>query len=220
MVPNSHNRSLRVEKMGRIAYGPMLTLQEERQRQVIDGAADDTLFLLEHSPVVTLGRNSLPENVLVSPEALAARGVDYFETGRGGDVTYHGPGQIVGYPIIQLQEHERDVKAYVYGLEEMLIRTAADYGIVAARVAGMRGIWVNNDKLAAIGVRLSRWTTMHGFALNVSTVLDGFSVIVPCGLHGRGVTSLERLLGTAPPMSEVEDRLIHHFAAIFGRQVV
>lgn len=210
-------RPLRVERLGRVPYAPMLALQEARHAAVAAGDVDDTLFLLEHPKVVTLGRNSGAGHVLLSEAALRARGFDYCVTGRGGDVTYHGPGQIVGYPILALDEPERDIKAYVYRLEEVLIRTAADFGVTAERVAGLRGIWVGNDKLAAIGVRLARWVTMHGFALNVSTDLDDFGVMVPCGLHGRGVTSLTRLLQRDVALAAVEARLEAHCAAVLER---
>jgi len=203
--------------MGMTAYGAMLALQERRHREVRDDEQDDTLFLLEHLPVVTSGKNTGTGHLLADKAELKRRGVSLFETGRGGDVTYHGPGQIVGYPIVQLFDDERDIRKYVWCLEELLIRTAADFGVEAQRVEGLRGIWVGNDKLAAIGVRISRWTTMHGFALNVSTDLSGFDLIVPCGLHGRGVTSLERLLGEAPPLSVVEDRLSIHASELLAR---
>ena len=210
-------RALRVERMGMTAYGTMLALQESRHGQVRDDQQDDTLFLLEHLPVVTTGKNTGTGHILADHDELKRRGVTLYETGRGGDVTYHGPGQIVGYPIVQLCDEERDIRRYVGCLEEILIRTAADFGVKAERVQGLRGIWVGNDKLAAIGVRISRWTTMHGFALNVTTDLSGFDLIVPCGLHGRGVTSLQRLLGESPPLSVVEDRLSIHAAEFLGR---
>jgi lipoyl(octanoyl) transferase len=212
-----HPKQLRVERFSRVPYGPMLALQEARHAAVAAGEADDTLFLLEHEAVITTGRNTGDGHVLVSRAALQARGVAFFETGRGGDVTYHGPGQLVGYPILALQPDEQDVKGYVYRLEEILIRTAADFGVRAERVPGLRGIWVGNDKLAAIGVRLARWVTMHGFALNVSTELSAFDLIVPCGLHGRGVTSLARLCDPAPSREAVEARLITHAEALLGR---
>ena len=211
-------RPLRVERMGMTAYGTMLGLQEKRHCEVRDGLQDDTLFLLEHLPVITTGKNTGTGHILANGEELNRRGVTHYETGRGGDVTYHGPGQIVGYPIVELQDSERDIRRFVGCLEEVLIRTAADFGVKAERVQGLRGIWVGNDKLAAIGVRISRWTTMHGFALNVSTELSGFDLIVPCGLHGRGVTSLQKLLGEAPPLGIVEDRLSSHAAEVLGRQ--
>ena len=211
-------RPMRVERMGMTAYGTMLGLQERRHCEVRDGDQDDTLFLLEHLPVITTGKNTGTGHILANADELSRRGVTHFETGRGGDVTYHGPGQIVGYPIVQLQDDERDIRRFVGCLEEVLIRTAADFGVKAERVQGLRGIWVGNDKLAAIGVRISRWTTMHGFALNVSTDLSGFDLIVPCGLHGRGVTSLQKLLGEAPPLGTVEDRLSSHAADVLGRE--
>jgi lipoyl(octanoyl) transferase len=212
-------RQLRVERFFRVPYGPMLALQEARHAEVLDGTSDDTLFLLEHEAVITTGRNTGDGHVLASRTALQARGVAFCETGRGGDVTYHGPGQIVGYPILALQPGEQDVKGYVHRLEEILIRTAADFGVRAERVPGLRGIWVGNDKLAAIGVRLARWVTLHGFALNVSTDLSAFGLIVPCGLHGRGVTSLARLCDPAPERAIVEARLVAHAEAVLGRRL-
>ncbi|MEE8410690.1 MAG: lipoyl(octanoyl) transferase LipB [Myxococcota bacterium] len=221
-----HQRTLRVERMGRVGYGPMLALQEERHAEVCDGTRDDTLFLLEHEPVVTLGRNSGAGNILVSREQLSARGVELFETGRGGDVTYHGPGQIVGYPIVRLRDSERDIKRFVGLLEEIVIRTAHDFDVDAARVDGLRGIWVGDDKIGAVGVRIARWTTMHGFAFNVNdadldldlALFDGFSLIVPCGLHGKGVTSLESQTGCPIELGTVNDRLAHHAASVFARR--
>ena len=203
--------------MGTVAYGPMHQLQKLRHEAVKSGEHDDTLFLLEHLPVVTAGKNTGRGHVLVSEKELVHRGVEIHDSGRGGDVTYHAPGQIVGYPIVNLREGEKDIRKYVCNLEEVLIRTAKDYGITATRVDGMRGIWVGNDKLAAVGVRISRWTTMHGFALNVTTDLSGFELIVPCGLQGRGVTSLEKLLGQAPSRVDVENRLAHHCSEVLGR---
>jgi lipoyl(octanoyl) transferase len=211
-------KELRVERMGRVPYGPMLALQEERHRSVADGLAPDTLFLLEHEAVVTLGKNAGAEHVLVPQAQLAARGVELFATGRGGDVTYHGPGQLVGYPVIALGEGERDIRAYVERLEEIVIRTVADFGIQAQRLAGLRGIWVGNEKIGAIGVRIARWTTLHGFALNVAEDLSGFGLIVPCGLHGRGVTSIARQRGRTPSLREVEDRIIVHAGVVLGRR--
>ena len=207
---------LRVECMGRIAYGPMLALQEARHAAVADGSGPETLVLLEHEPVVTLGKNAGAEHVLASRAQLAARGIELFATSRGGDVTYHGPGQLVGYPILALGPGEQDIKRYVWRLEEILIRTVADFGVRAARVEGLRGLWVGNAKIGAIGVRIARWTTLHGFALNVSVSLDGFALIVPCGLHGKGVTSLARELGSAPELTAVADRVVVHAGAVLG----
>ena len=216
----SIQRSMRIERMGRVPYGPMHALQKHRHAEVSAGDSDDTLFLLEHEPVVTFGKNSGRDNLLVGEEALDARGIELFETGRGGDITYHGPGQIVGYPILQLQpEGEQDIKRYVGWLEDIVIRTADDFGVEARRVEGLRGIWVGNDKLAAVGVRIANWTTMHGFALNITTRLEDFSTIIPCGLVGRGVTSFERLLDEVPTIEEVQERLIHHASIVLDRRL-
>jgi lipoyl(octanoyl) transferase len=218
MCHAASQRTLRIERLGRVAYGPMLALQEQRHAEVVAGTADDTLFLLEHEPVVTLGRNSGAEHVLESPEALRARGVELFQTGRGGDVTYHGPGQLVGYPVILLEEHERDIKRYVTCLEEVMIRTCADCGVAARRVEGLRGIWVGNDKIGAVGVRIANWGTLHGFALNVAREVPGFELIVPCGIRGRGVTSLGRLSESAPTLAEVIARVSAHAAVVLNRR--
>lgn len=191
-------------------------LVELRQR----GEIADQLLLLEHPPVITLGRGGDARNLLASPDVLARQGVRFYETTRGGDITYHGPGQVVGYPILHLGEGNRDVRRYVTKLEEVLIRTVADYGITATRVEGKRGIWVGNDKIAAIGVRIARWVTSHGFALNVSTDLSHFRLITPCGLHGTGVTSIERETGRAVPLDEVRATVARHFAAVFERDLV
>jgi lipoyl(octanoyl) transferase len=184
------------------------------------GEIEDQLLLLEHPPVITLGRGGDADNLLGSPDALAAERVRYFETTRGGDITYHGPGQIVGYPILHLGEGNRDVRKYVTNLEEVLIRTVAAYGITAERVEGKRGIWVGNDKIAAIGVRIARWVTSHGWALNVNTNLEHFRLITPCGLHGTGVTSISREAGREVPLAEVREVLIANFAEVFQREMV
>jgi lipoyl(octanoyl) transferase len=189
------------------------TLVKRRQSEEIS----DQFLLLEHPPVITLGRGGDTANLLTPPEVLARHGVRYYETTRGGDITYHGPGQIVGYPILHLGEGNRDVRQYVGALEEVLIRTAADFGIIATREEGKRGIWVGNEKLAAIGVRIARWVTSHGFAFNVRTDLSHFRLITPCGLHGTGVTSIEKLTGQAPPDDVVRHRLITHFGEVFDR---
>jgi len=210
-------RRLEVRHLGRVPYADALDLQA---RLVADRQAEriaDTLLLLEHDPVFTLGRNAHSEHVLFPEPELRARGFEVFETGRGGDVTYHGPGQIVGYPILHLAPDRCDVHRYVRDLEEVMIRTCSDHGVAAARVAGLTGAWVGEQKIGAIGVRIARWVTSHGFALNVSTDLAPFSLIVPCGIRGRGVTSLERLLGRPVPIADVAERLGAHLAAVFGR---
>ena len=211
--------ALDVRRLGRISYAEGLEIQAQLVARRQAGEIPDTLLLLEHEPVFTLGRNARRENVLLSEEALQERGFALFDTGRGGDVTYHGPGQVVGYPILDLSPDRRDVHRYVRDLEEVMIRTCADYGIPAVRVAGLTGAWVGEEKIGAIGVRIARWVTSHGFAFNVSNDLSPFGLIVPCGIRGRGVTSLERLLERTVPADEVMDRLAAHLADVFQREV-
>jgi len=184
-------RPLDVRRLGLVPYGDALALQRSLADDRRAGRVHDLLLLLEHPHVLTLGMRAGGgrAHILATAETLAARGVEVHETGRGGDITYHGPGQIVGYPIVDLTPDRRDVHRYVRDLEEVLIRTAADYGIAAARVEGLTGVWVGREKLAAIGVRIARWITSHGFAFNVSTDLEYFNLIVPCGIADRGVTS-------------------------------
>jgi lipoyl(octanoyl) transferase len=213
------SRGLVVRRLGRIQYAEGLEIQASLVAQRQAEQSPDTLLLLEHQPVFTLGRNARPENMLFSAEALRARGFEVFETGRGGDVTYHGPGQVVGYPILDLGPDRRDVHRYVRDLEEVMIRTCADYGVSAGRVAGLTGAWVGDEKIGAIGVRIARWVTSHGFALNVSTDLSPFDLIVPCGIRGRGVTSLERLAGSPVSVDQVMERLAGHFAQVFERRL-
>jgi len=209
-------RRLDVQRLGRICYAEGLELQAKLVADRQAGTVPDTLLLLEHDPVFTLGRNARRDNVLLSEETLRERGFDVFESGRGGDVTYHGPGQVVGYPILDLSPDRRDVHRYVRDLEEVMIRCCADYGIEAGRVEGLTGAWVGDEKIGAIGVRLSRWVTSHGFALNVGTDLSAFDLIVPCGIRDRGVASLERLLGRPVALDEVMDRLVVHFSDVLG----
>ena len=200
-------------------YADALTLQRALVERRRAGAVGDLLLLVEHPHVLTLGvrGDGGRSHVLATVEALAARGIDLHEAGRGGDITYHGPGQIVGYPIIDLKPDRCDVHRYVRDLEEVLIRTAADYGIQAGRLEGLTGVWVGREKLAAIGVRIARWITSHGFAFNVTTDLDYFNLIVPCGIADRGVTSLARLLGHAVDRAEVENRIVARFCEVFDR---
>jgi lipoyl(octanoyl) transferase len=210
-------RELIVQRLGRVPYARGLELQEQLVAERQAGRIPDTLLLLEHSPVFTMGRNARQEHLLLTEAELRARGFDLFECGRGGDVTYHGPGQVVGYPILDLSPDRRDVHRYVRDLEEVMIRACGDYGVPAERVAGLTGAWVGQAKVGAIGVRLSRWVTSHGFALNVGTDLAPFGLIVPCGIRERGVTSLERLLGRPVPLDEVGSGLARHLASVFGR---
>jgi lipoate-protein ligase B len=211
-----------VRSLGVVPY----PLALDRQRDLVTarqaGDTPDHLLLLEHPAVITIGvrGRAHPHHLLVSRATLRDEGIEVYDVARGGDITYHGPGQLVGYPVLSLKPDRCDVHRYVADLEEVLIRTAASFGVEAGRVPGMTGVWVGNDKLGAIGVRLSRWVTSHGFAFNVSTNLDHFRFIVPCGLEGRGVTSLERLLETPPTRAEVEEALVAEFARVFGRRVV
>ena len=214
--------SLDVRRLGLVDYQAGLDLQQALVEDRRAGRLADTLLLLEPPPVITLGvrTGGKATNIIASEDELARQGVTVFETGRGGDVTYHGPGQLVGYPILDLNPDRRDVHRYVRDLEEALIVAVRALGIEARRVTGLTGIWVgesgHEEKLAAIGVRISRWITSHGFALNVATDLRHFALIVPCGIADRGVTSIERLLGRPVPMPEVEDAVVEGMETVFA----
>ncbi len=212
-------RPLQIRRLGVIGYEEGLTLQRSLVEERRAGHVPDQLLLLQHPPVITLGvkGDGGRSNILATPARLAELGVTVHETGRGGDVTYHGPGQIVGYPILDLRPDRQDVHRYVRDVEEVMIRVCADYGVAAGRIAGLTGTWVGAEKIGAIGVRISRWITSHGFAFNVSTTLEHFRLIVPCGISDRGVTSLERASGRGVPIAEAEDAIIRHFCAIFER---
>ena len=203
--------------LGRVPYGEALRLQEERVAARRAGLSPDALLLLEHPPVITLGRSADRAHVLEAVDVLARRGIEVHECGRGGDVTYHGPGQLVGYPIVQLGPERRDVHRYLRDLEQALIDAVAELGVEAHRADGLTGVWVGAQKLAAIGVRLSTgWITSHGFALNVASDLSGFSTIVPCGIRGRGVTSLARLTGREIPLRSAARLVARHVARVLG----
>jgi len=237
---NFNRQVISVVQLGQVEYGEGLRLQ----RKLVDlrkaGEIGDVLLLLEHSPVITLGRNAKETNVLASPDALAARGVEVFECDRGGDVTFHGPGQLVGYPIFDLRDYSyqlSDISSglepprrktlgavdYVRRLEEVLIRTCNDFGIPTRRVAGLTGAWTENDpaaKIAAIGVHISRSVTSHGFALNVNTDLRYFNLIVPCGITAKPVTSMEKELGREIDLDDVAKSLSRNFGTVFGSQML
>lgn len=209
----------RVEQLGRVDYSEALRLQDEKVAQRKAGTIPDTLLLLEHAHVYTLGRNAKREHLLASSERLAELGIQVVETDRGGDITYHGPGQLVGYPILDLTKHRRDIAWYMRSLEEVFIGVAQDFGIQAGRLAGTPGVWVGDEKLVAMGVHVSRWITSHGFAFNVDTDLRYFDCIVPCGLRDRGVTSLAKLLGGPVQMEAVTEQVVKHFGNVFGMEM-
>ncbi len=206
---------------GRTAYAEALALQQSLHDSRKRNEISDTLLLLEHPHVITLGRAANRANILVDEQTRTEKQIELFETGRGGDVTYHGPGQLVGYPIISLAPDAQDVRRYVRNIQEVLIRTVRDFGVEAEPRGGEHiGVWVGDDKLAAIGIRLSRWVTMHGFALNVTTDLEYFKLIVPCGIQEHGVTSFEKILGTKIETETVAEITARHFGEVFEREMV
>lgn len=214
----SVSRNLVVRRLGVVSYARGLELQRELVALRQAGDIDDTLLLLQHPHVLTLGvrAGASRQHVVATPDRLRALGVEVHETGRGGDVTYHGPGQVVGYPIISLKPDRCDAHRYVRDLEEVMIRVTGDYGFEAGRIEGLTGAWVGAEKIGAIGVRIQRWVTSHGFAYNVSADLDFFHLIVPCGIADRGVTSLQQLTGRPVPLAEVEHRLESRFRDVFA----
>ena len=206
-------------RLGTIDYAEAHRLQKELQAKRISGEIEDTVLLLEHPPVLTMGRSAKEQHVLAAPDVLAARGISVHEVGRGGDVTYHGPGQLVAYPIIDLKPDRRDVRKYMWSLEETMIRTCADFGLAATRVEGLNGAWIGNRKVGAVGVRISRWVTMHGLAINANSDLTHFDLIVPCGIQDKTVTSLTAELGRTVFAADVIDPLARHLADLFDTTV-
>jgi lipoyl(octanoyl) transferase len=213
-------RQLDLRRPGLVSYQDALTLQRALVEDRRAGRIPDTLLLLQHPPVITLGvkGDGGRSNVIADPARLSQLGIEISETGRGGDVTYHGPGQVVGYPILDLRPDRCDVHRYVRDLEEVMIRVCGEFGVTAGRVAGLTGTWIEGAKIGAIGIRISRWITSHGFAFNVSTNLEHFNLIVPCGISGRGVTSLDRATGQTIPIHAVEDAIVRHFCRVFQRE--
>ena len=219
MTPDPITKPLEVRRLGVVSYPDGLALQRELVEQRRAGAVGDLLVLLQHPPVITHGvkGDGGRANILATDARLAELGITVHETGRGGDVTYHGPGQVVGYPILDLKPDRCDVHRYVRDVEEVMIRACADYGLPAGRITGLTGAWLGAEKIGAIGVRISRWITSHGFAFNVGTALEHFRLIVPCGISDRGVTSLEQATGSRIPLAEAEDALIRRFGEVFDR---
>ena len=219
MAETQDTRTLRWSWLGRRSYGPTFELQEEIRRKIKDGEDAERFLLLEHDPVFTLGRNASEEDVVADPEWLKAQGVEVFESNRGGQVTYHGPSQLVGYPIVNLSPDRRDIGKYVRDLQEVIIRTAADFGVEAHRRDGKEfiGVWVGDRKIASIGVHLSRWVTIHGFALNVTTNLSHFNGIVACGLKDVTMTAMVEHTREEVTPELMAPRAAAHFAEIFGR---
>ena len=215
-------REVEVRRLGVVPYAAAADMQRALVEQRRAGRVPDLLLLLEHPHVITLGvkADAARSHLTATPDLLAARQIEVHETGRGGDITYHGPGQIVGYPILDLRPDRCDVHKYVRDLEEVMIRAVREFGVDAARIAGLSGAWIGADKIGAIGVRISRWITSHGFAFNVTTELDYFNLIVPCGIEAGGVTSLTRAAGRRISMDAAEAAIVRNFAAVFDRTVV
>lgn len=206
--------------LGRTPYSEAYELQKKLNAERLSGSIPDTLLIVEHDPVLTIGKSGKTKNLLVSRKALEEKGVSLFFIDRGGDITYHGPGQLVAYPIFDLREHGKDAHVYIHNLEETVIRTVGDYGIKASRDDEHVGVWVGNEKIAAIGVSIRRWISMHGLALNVNTDMSYFSFINPCGITDRGVTSMAKLLSREIIFKEVARKLSGHFAEVFKLQCV
>jgi len=222
MTAAAPRRPLHWGYLGRVPYAEAVEMQHAAQAALKAGAGPERFLLLEHPHVYTLGRNASAEDVLAGPEQLAARGVEVAECDRGGQVTYHGPGQLVGYPIVNLSPDRRDIRRYVRDLQEVLIRALAEFGVTArpGEEQAFIGVWAGEAKIASIGVHLSRWITTHGFALNVSTDLSYFTGIIPCGLRQVSMTSIERLMGRAPSLPEIAAVCARHFGQIFDRELV
>ena len=201
--------------LGLVDYQKGLLLQERLLNSRKCGAISDVLLLLQHPSVFTMGRSGIVENIIVPEETLVKEGIPVFHTNRGGDITYHGPGQLVGYPILNLRENGLTVHQYVWDLEEIAIRTLADFGIGGQRISGRRGVWVGKQKICALGLRISREVSMHGFALNVNTNLKYFTYIIPCGITGVSITSVSKLLGHEVEIGEIRENLLRHFSQVF-----
>ncbi|MCX8112098.1 MAG: lipoyl(octanoyl) transferase LipB [Bacteroidia bacterium] len=217
-------KAVRYEDWGLISYKAAWDKQRAYVQEALKDLAawQDRLILCEHPPVITLGRNAHSEHILLPEPLLRARGIDVYAVERGGDVTYHGPGQIVGYPILWLERYKADIGWYMRSLEEVLIRTIGEWGLQGERLPKLTGVWLVSPprKIAAMGVKLTRWVSMHGFALNVNTDLSAFSLIVPCGIRDKAVTSMEREVGQSLSLESVKEKILRHFGAVFGVEVI
>lgn len=223
----SMKKTIELYDLGLKSYQPVWDLQHKVQQRIIDEKKlyrtdefdgkrkNDALLFVEHPHVYTLGKSGNEENMLRSLLELQKLEAEFIKTNRGGDITYHGPGQIVGYPILDLDRHFTDIHKYLRFLEEVIIKVCSEYGLEAVRVEGLTGVWVGNQKICAMGIRCSRWVTMHGFALNVNTDVQYFNNIVPCGIQDKAVTSLEKLLGTKQDVAEVKNKIVKHFGNVF-----
>jgi lipoate-protein ligase B len=217
-LPVPLSNRVAVWQLGVMEYGAAYQLQKKLHQQRVAGEVKDTLLLLEHPPTITVGKAGSTENILVPRETLHQMGISLYFVDRGGDVTYHGPGQLVGYPILDLSSRGGDLKRYVRDLEEVLIRTLDDFSIMAGRDPEHVGVWVGQKKIASIGLNIRDWVTMHGFALNVSTNLEGFSLIHACGVKDRKTVSMKGLLASQPSMEHLTVRLLQHFSEVFDPQ--
>jgi lipoyl(octanoyl) transferase len=213
-------RDLDVHLLGRVDYASALDLQERLLQARIGDRTNDSLLLLEHEPVITMGFSAKQEHLLQSSGFLNERGIDVIKVSRGGDVTYHGPGQLVAYAIVDLKPNQRDVRRYVWNLEEVLLRVAAAFGLSASRIQNLHGIWIEDRKIGAVGVRIKRWVTMHGFSFNVTTDLSAYDSIIPCGIEDKRVTSLQNEIDRAVGMKAVFRITAEKFADVFNRRVV
>ncbi|NOQ84416.1 MAG: lipoyl(octanoyl) transferase LipB [Myxococcales bacterium] len=206
-------------RLGTVDYAAAHRLQKQLQAKRIAGEVPDTVLLLEHPPVLTMGRSAKEQHIIAQPHVLEAQGISVHEVGRGGDVTYHGPGQLVAYPIIDLKPDRRDVRKYMWSLEEAMIRTCKEFGLSATRIGGLNGAWIGDRKVGAVGVRISRWVTMHGLALNANSDLSHYELIVPCGIQDKAVTSISAELGRTIGVPDVADPLARHFAELYDAEV-
>ena len=208
-------RKLNIINLGILDYREAHQLQKRLLQEHLDGIGNDTLLLLQHNPVITIGRSGSKSNILLPESSLRALGIEVYEIERGGDVTYHGPGQLTGYPIINLQNFRKDVHWYLRQLEEVIIRVLMEYGITGERIDGYTGVWVGDEKIAAIGISVRRWITFHGFAFNIHPDMSHFQMITPCGITDKGVTSLEKLLGHSVDIDKIADSIASVFAEVF-----